>query len=86
MISQLLAQPIHGLVNRVGRTHQVSRQTMYRWAALRRQGLEEALGKPPVSVTQRSLLPLLVLSPVIDTRVRYRRHSREPEKRAWDLL
>ncbi|HEY1351295.1 MAG TPA: hypothetical protein VGF67_16865 [Ktedonobacteraceae bacterium] len=72
MISQLLAQPTHGLVSRLGRTHQVSRQTWYRWTALGRQGLEEALGKPPVSVTPGSPLPILVLSLLIETHARYR--------------
>lgn len=72
MISQLLAQPTHGLVSRLGRTHQVSRQTLYRWAAIGRQALEEALGKPTVSVKQRSPLPILVLSLLIETHASYR--------------
>jgi hypothetical protein len=72
MISPLLAQPTHGLVSHLGRTHQVSRQTVSRWAAMGRQALGEALGKPTVSVTQRSSLPILVLSLVIETHARYR--------------
>lgn len=70
MVRQLLAHPTHGLVSRLGRTHRVSRQTVDRWAALGRQALGEARGKPTVSVAQRPSLPILVLSLVIETHAR----------------
>jgi hypothetical protein len=37
MVSQMVATPIHGQVSQLGRAHQVSRQTLYRWAATGRQ-------------------------------------------------
>jgi len=43
MVSQMLAQPPHGLVSQLSRAHQVSRQPLYRWSATGRQALEEAL-------------------------------------------
>ena len=72
MVSQLLAKPTYGLVSHLGRTHQVSRQTLYRWAALGRQALEEALGKPAVPGKQPSPLPILVLTLLIETHASYR--------------
>ena len=45
MISQMMAEPTHGLVSQLSRTHHVSRQTLYRWAHIGRHALEEALGK-----------------------------------------
>jgi hypothetical protein len=72
MISQILAQPTHGLVSHLGRTHQVSRQTLYRWSAMGRQALEEALGKRAVLDKQTSPIPTLVLTLLIETRASYR--------------
>jgi hypothetical protein len=72
MISQMLAEPTHGLVSHLGRTHQVSRQTLYRWTALGRQALEEVLGKPAVSGRQTAPLSTLVLTLLIETHASYR--------------
>jgi hypothetical protein len=72
MISQILAQPTHGLVSQLSRTHQVSRQTLYRWSAIGRQALEEALGKPALPRKQTSSVPTLVLSMLIETHASYR--------------
>lgn len=72
MISQMLAQPTHGLVSQLSRAHQVSRQTLYRWAATGRQALEEALGKKSLPRKQTTQLPLLVLTMLIETHASYR--------------
>lgn len=72
MISQIIAQPSHGLVSQLSRAHQVSRQTLYRWSAIGRQALEEALGTPVVSRTQRLSVPTLVLTLLIETHASYR--------------
>ncbi len=43
-ISQLLVpEPPHGLLSQLSRTHQVSRQTLYRWKAKGAQALQAAL-------------------------------------------
>ena len=72
MISQLLAQPTHGLVSQLSRTHEVSRQTLYRWSATGRQALEEALGKQVVPMKRTSSIPTLVLTLLIETHASYR--------------
>lgn len=72
MVSQILAQPTHGLVSQLSRTHQVSRQTLYRWSATGRQALEEALGKPVLPMKPRTPVPILVLSLLIETHASYR--------------
>jgi transposase len=72
MISQLLAQPTHGLVSQVSRAHQVSRQTLYRWLATGRQALEEALGKQGVPSKPTPSVSALVLSVLIETHASYR--------------
>ena len=61
MISHLLAQPTHGLVSQLSRTHQVSRQTLYRWSATGRKALEEALGKKVLPMKQTTSVATLVL-------------------------
>ena len=72
MISQMLAQPTHGLVSQLSRTHQVSRQTLYRWVATGRQVLEEALGKQVMPMKQTTSVPTLVLTLLIETHASYR--------------
>ncbi len=72
MISQILAQPTHGLVSQLSRTHQVSRQTLYRWSATGRQALEEALGKPVLPMKPSTSVASLVLTMLIETHASYR--------------
>jgi len=72
MVSQMLANPIHGLVSQLGRAHQVSRQTLYRWAATGRQALEEALGHQLVPPKQNEAISRVVLTLLIETHASYR--------------
>src|SRR2546421_428633 len=72
MVSQMLANPVHGLVSQLGRSHQVSRQTLYRWAATGRQALEEALGHQVVPPKQNEAIAFLVLTLLIETHASYR--------------
>ncbi|GCF12035.1 hypothetical protein [Dictyobacter arantiisoli] len=72
MISQMLAQPTHGLVSQLSRTHQVSRQTLYRWSAIGRKALEEALGKKALPMKQTTSVATLVLTTLIETHASYR--------------
>jgi hypothetical protein len=72
MISQMLAQPTHGLVSQLSRAHQVSRQTLYRWSATGRQALEEALGKQVVPMKQSTSVPTLILTMLIEAHASYR--------------
>ncbi len=65
-ISQLLVpEPPHGLLSQLSRTHQVSRQTLYRWKAKGAQALQAALGpkqksEPPQRAVQEQVLTLLI--------------------------
>src|SRR5258708_27152112 len=72
IISQMLAQPTHGLVSQLSRTHQVSRQTLYRWSATGRQALEEALGKHVLPKKPGTSVSTLVLTMLIETHASYR--------------
>jgi hypothetical protein len=72
MVSQMLANPIHGQVSQLGRAHQVSRQTLYRWAATGRQALEEALGRHLLPPKQNEAISLVVLTLLIETHASYR--------------
>src|SRR2546429_1314191 len=72
MVSQMLANPMYGLVSQLGRSHQVSRQTLYRWAATGRQALEEALGHQVVPPKQNEAIAFLVLTLLIETHASYR--------------
>jgi hypothetical protein len=72
MISQMLAQPTHGVVSELSRTYQVSRQTLYRWTTNGRQALEEALGKKPLPRKHTTSLPLLILTMLIENHASYR--------------
>jgi hypothetical protein len=72
MVSQMVARPTHGLVTQLSRTYQVSRQTLYRWEAMGRQALEEALEKKVVPVKQTPSVPILVLSLLLEAHASYR--------------
>src|SRR5438270_12177425 len=73
MVSQMLANPMYGLVSQLGRAHQVSRQTLYRWAATGRQALEEALGNHQlVPPKQQEAIACVVLTLLIETHASYR--------------
>src|SRR5713226_5780583 len=72
MVSQMLANPMYGLVSQLGRSHQVSRQTLYRWAATGRQALEEALGHQLLPPKQNEAISLVVLTLLIETHASYR--------------
>ncbi|HEY1351935.1 MAG TPA: hypothetical protein VGF67_20130 [Ktedonobacteraceae bacterium] len=72
MVSQMVAQPRHGLVSQLSRTHLVSRQTLYRWAAAGVQALEEALGGQVRKPKKTTSLPILVLTLLIETHASYR--------------
>jgi hypothetical protein len=72
MVSQMLATPRYGLVSQLGRAQQVSRQTLYRWAATGRQALEEALGSPRLPAKQHEAMCSVVLTLLIETHASYR--------------
>src|SRR5258708_38451133 len=72
MVSQMLANPMYGLVSQLGRSHQVSRQTLYRWAATGRQALEEALGHQLLPPKQNEAISFVVLTLLIETHASYR--------------
>src|SRR6266853_3918655 len=72
MVSQMLANPRHGQVSQLGRAHQVSRQTLYRWAATGRQALEEALGDHHLPPKQNEAISFVVLTLLIETHASYR--------------
>ena len=72
MVSQLLAQPTHGLVSQLSYTHHVSRQTLYRWTATGIRALEEALGGPVRTKKPPASLHTLVLTLLIETHASYR--------------
>src|SRR5216683_2910512 len=63
---------MYGLVSQLGRAHQVSRQTLYRWAATGRQALEEALGHQLLPPKQNEAISLVVLTLLIETHASYR--------------
>ena len=72
MVSQMLARPTHGLVIQLSRTYQVSRQTLYRWEAMGRQALEEALEKKVLPMKQSLSVPILVLNLLLEAHASYR--------------
>jgi hypothetical protein len=72
IISQIIAQPCYGLISQLSRVHQVSRQTLYRWSAIGRQTLEEALGTPAVPMKQTTSVSTLVLTLLVETHASYR--------------
>lgn len=72
MVSQMLAQPAHGLVSQLSRAHRVSRQTLYRWTATGVRALEEALGRPVMAKKKTASLQILVLTLLIETHASHR--------------
>jgi hypothetical protein len=72
IVSHLLALPTHGLVSQLSRTHQVSRQTLYRWSASGRKALEEALGTRALPMKRTTSVATLVLTMLIETHASYR--------------
>jgi hypothetical protein len=72
MVSQMVANPRHGLVSHLSRTHAVSRQTLYRWTARGVQALEDALGSKVVAPRQPASVHPLVLTLLIETHASYR--------------
>jgi hypothetical protein len=72
MVSQIVAQPTHGLVSQLSRAHQVSRQTLYRWSEIGRQALQEALGTKIKPMKRPASLPTLVLTLLVETHASYR--------------
>lgn len=72
MVSQMLAEPTHGLVSQLSRTQGVSRQTLYRWAETGRRALAEALGSHAQVSKQLPSLHSLVLTLLIETHASYR--------------
>ena len=72
MVSQMLARPTHGLVMQLSRRYQVSRQTLYRWEAMGRQALEEALGNKELPVKATPSVPILVLNLLLEGHASYR--------------
>lgn len=72
IVSQMLARPTHGLVIQLSRTYQVSRQTLYRWEAIGRQALEEALEKKVLPVKHTLSVPILVLNLLLEGHASYR--------------
>ena len=72
MVSRMVANPSHGLVSQLSRTHDVSRQTLYRWTARGVRALEEALGGGVVAAKQTASVQTLVLTLLIETHASYR--------------
>src|SRR5438874_13761998 len=72
MVSQMVANPSHGLVSQLSRTHAVSRQTLYRWMARGVQALENALGSEVRAVKPTAAVHPLVLTLLIETHASYR--------------
>jgi len=72
MVSQMVANPMYGQVSQLSRSHQVSRQTLYRWAAIGQQALEEALGHHLVPPKHNEAISLVVLTLLIETHASYR--------------
>ena len=72
MVSQMLANPSHGLVSQLSRTHGVSRQTLYRWTARGVQALEKVLGSAVRAAKPAASVHPLVLTLLIETHASYR--------------
>jgi hypothetical protein len=72
MVSQMLAGPSHGLVTQLSRSAEVSRQTLYRWQAVGRQALQEALAKPVSPLKASPSVPVLVLNLLLEAHASYR--------------
>jgi transposase-like protein len=72
-ISQLLVpEPAHGLVSQLSRTHQVSRQTLYRWKVKGAQALQAALQIKQVPAPCTMQVQEQVLTLLIEAHASYR--------------
>ncbi len=72
-ISQLLVpEPAHGLVSQLSRSHEVSRQTLYRWKEKGTQALQAALKLRQDPPTRRMQVQEQVLTLLIEAHASYR--------------
>ena len=72
-VSQLLVpQPPHGLVSQLSRSHEVSRQTLYRWKEKGARALQAALEIRPTPPTQKRAVQEQVLTLLIEAHASYR--------------
>ena len=72
-ISQLLVpNPRYGLVSQLSRTHQVSRQTLYRWKRKGAQALQVALESPQIPTNRVMQVQEQVLTLLIEAHASYR--------------
>ena len=72
-ISQLLVpEPAHGLVSQLSRTHQVSRQTLYRWKVKGAQALQAALEISHIPAKKATQVQEQVLTLLIEAHASYR--------------
>lgn len=72
-VSQLLvAERPHGLISELSRTHQISRQTLYRWKEKGAHALQTALGSKPLAATSTQSIQELVLTLLIEAHASYR--------------
>ncbi|MFL5653430.1 MAG: hypothetical protein ACJ8CB_04525 [Ktedonobacteraceae bacterium] len=72
-ISQLLVpEPPHGLVTKLSRTHQVSRQSLYRWKRKGAQALQAALEITHVPAKRMIQVQEQVLTLLIEAHASYR--------------
>jgi transposase-like protein len=72
-ISQLLVpEPAHGLVSQLSRTHQISRQTLYRWKVKGAHALQAALETSPVPAKCTMQVQEQVLTLLIEAHASYR--------------
>lgn len=72
MVSQMIAKQEYGLVSQLSQSHEVSRQTLYRWKAKGVQALEAAMGGPFSAPKHPSSVPALVLTLLIEAHASYR--------------
>ena len=72
-VSQLLVpQPPHGLVSQLSRSHEVSRQTLYRWKEKGARALQAALEIRPAPPTEKMAVQEQVLTLLIEAHASYR--------------
>src|SRR5260221_5603757 len=72
-ISQLLVpQPAHGLLSQLSRTHQIARQTLYRWKVKGAQALQAALEPSHGPVKRTIQVQEQVLNLLIEAHASYR--------------
>ena len=72
-ISQLLvAEPAHGVLSQLSRTHQISRQTLYRWKVKGAQALQAALKPSPMPAKGKLPVQEQVLTLLIEAHASYR--------------